>query len=50
VLECGPQCPRYESAARPDWFAFLDPAIVRGYGEDDWIRYETGEVVAGRMG
>jgi hypothetical protein len=41
------ECPRYESDALPDWFAFLDPAIVRGYGADDWIRYETGDVVAG---
>jgi hypothetical protein len=29
------------------WFDFLDPAIVRGYGEDHWIRYDTGNVVAG---
>jgi hypothetical protein len=41
------ECLRYESDALPDWFVFLDPAIVRGYGEDDWIRYETGDVVAG---
>ncbi len=40
-------CERYESAELPDWFAFLDPAIVRGYGDDDWIRYDTGDVVAG---
>jgi uncharacterized protein DUF1203 len=29
------------------WFTCLTPAIVRGYGYDDWIRYETGDVVAG---
>ena len=23
------------------------PAIIRGYGHDNWIRYETGEVVPG---
>jgi hypothetical protein len=42
------ECPRYDSPALPEWFEFLDPAIVRGYGEDDWIRYETGDVIPGR--
>jgi hypothetical protein len=41
------QCPRYEAGSFPPWFAWLTPAIVRGYGQDDWILYETGEVVAG---
>jgi len=41
-------CERYESDALPAWFDFLDPAIVRGYDTDDWIRYDTGDVVAGR--
>ena len=40
-------CERYASDRLPGWFAFMDPAIVRGYGGDDWIRYETGEVVPG---
>ncbi len=40
-------CARYESDALPAWFVFLEPALVRGYGADDWIRYETGDVVAG---
>jgi hypothetical protein len=40
-------CTRYDSAALPDWFVFLEPAIVRGYGEDHWIRYDTGNVVPG---
>jgi hypothetical protein len=40
-------CERYESGALPGWFAYMDPAIVRGYGSDDWIRYETGQVVPG---
>ena len=40
-------CERYRSNALPAWFDFLDPAIIRGYGEDDWIRYDTGKVVAG---
>ena len=39
---------RYERDGLPSWFALMDPALVRGYGEDDWIRYETGSVVAGR--
>ena len=40
-------CRRYEGDRLPDWFAHLQPALVRGYGHDDWIRYETGQVVAG---
>lgn len=40
-------CQRYASDALPGWFAFMDAAIVRGYGTDDWIRYETGQVVPG---
>jgi hypothetical protein len=40
-------CERYDRETLPAWFAFLDPAIVRGYGEDHWIRYDTGNVVAG---
>lgn len=40
-------CARYDADALPGWFAFMDPAIIRGYGSDDWIRYDTGEVVAG---
>ena len=41
-------CERYDRAVLPAWFEYLDPAIVRGYGEDDWIRYDTGYVVPGR--
>lgn len=40
-------CERYASASVPAWFAFLEPAIVRGYDRDDWILYETGAVVRG---
>ena len=40
-------CVRYRSNALPAWFVFLDPALVRGYDRDDWIRYETGAVVSG---
>ncbi|WP_341891380.1 DUF1203 domain-containing protein [Variovorax sp. YR752] len=40
-------CPRYEADRLPAWFAHLQPALVRGYAPDDWIRYETGDVVAG---
>ena len=40
-------CARYESAELPPWFPYLDPAIVRGYGDDHWIRYDTGNVVRG---
>ena len=41
-------CERYERDVLPPWFDFMDPAIIRGYGSDDWIRYETGDVVPGR--
>ncbi|MDI4634966.1 DUF1203 domain-containing protein [Pelomonas sp. V22] len=40
-------CPHYASDRLPAWFAFLQPALVRGYDRSDWIRYETGKVVAG---
>ena len=40
-------CARYSGDRPPEWFAFLDPALVRGYGADDWIRYETARVVQG---
>jgi hypothetical protein len=40
-------CGRYDSEALPTWFDYLDPAIVRGYGADNWIRYDTGSVVSG---
>jgi hypothetical protein len=41
------ECPRYDGDAVPAWFDFMDPAIVRGYDGDDWIRYDTGNVVRG---
>lgn len=44
----GDACDRYESDRLPAWFAYLSPAIIRGYGHDDWIRYETGDVVPGQ--
>lgn len=40
-------CTRYDSDVLPPWFAFLDPAIVRGYDTQDWIRYDTGAAVPG---
>ena len=40
-------CDRYDGNAPPPWFAFMDPAIVRGYDAEDWIRYDTGDVVRG---
>lgn len=41
-------CERYEDSRLPAWFAYLQPAIVRGYNRDDWIVYETGNVVQGQ--
>ena len=40
-------CERYDGDALPGWFQYMDPAIIRGYGHDDWIRYDTGDVVPG---
>lgn len=40
-------CQRYEGDRLPRWFDYMDPAIIRGYGSDDWIRYDTGDVVPG---
>ncbi len=40
-------CPAYDSEQLPAWFAFLQPALVRGYGMDDWIRYDTAQVLDG---
>lgn len=42
-------CRRYESDKLPDWFAHLQPALIRGYSDDDWILYETGSVVPGEV-
>ena len=41
-------CGRYASDALPAWFVCMDPAIIRGYDGDDWIRYETGTSSRGR--
>jgi hypothetical protein len=41
------ECPHYDADGLPAWFAYLTPAIIRGYGHDDWIKYESGEVVSG---
>lgn len=40
-------CRRYVSDSVPAWFAFMEPALVRGYDREDWIRYDTGKVVRG---
>jgi len=40
-------CERYERETLPAWFAYLQPAIIRGYDVDHWIRYDTGDVIAG---
>lgn len=40
-------CERYDGDMLPAWFDYMDPAIIRGYGSDDWIRYDTGDVLAG---
>lgn len=40
-------CQHYDADAVPTWFDFMDPAIIRGYDADDWIRYDTGDIVRG---
>jgi len=40
-------CAHCEADRLPAWFAHLQPALVRGYDSEDWIKYETGAVVAG---
>ncbi len=40
-------CGHYQSREMPDWFGSIDPAMVRGYDERNWICYDTGQVVAG---
>ncbi|MDX2236650.1 MAG: DUF1203 domain-containing protein [Hyphomonadaceae bacterium] len=41
-------CARYDAASPPAWFAFLDPAAVRAYDAQHWIRYDAAEIVSGR--
>jgi len=40
-------CARYDADEVPGWFAALDPAAIRGYDSEDWIRYDTGQIVRG---
>jgi Protein of unknown function (DUF1203) len=40
-------CKRYDSQAMPAWFEHFDPAIIRGYSEQHYIRYDTGQAIAG---
>lgn len=40
-------CRRYEAFGLPAWFSYMDAALIRGYDRDDWIRYDTGQVVRG---
>jgi hypothetical protein len=41
-------CERYDSDTMPAWFEHFDPAIIRGYNEHHYIRYDTGKAVSGR--
>lgn len=40
-------CSRYEAFELPAWFSYMDSALIRGYDQDDWIQYDTGQVVRG---
>ena len=42
------ECTRYESDRLPAWFVYLEPAVIRGYGYDNWIKYETGAIISGQ--
>ena len=41
------RCSRYDAGAPPAWFDYLEPALIRGYDANDWIRYDTAHVVPG---
>ena len=41
-------CRHYDSSDMPAWFDYFDPAIIRGYGENHFIRYDTGKAIAGK--
>ncbi|MBL4796167.1 MAG: DUF1203 domain-containing protein [Oleispira sp.] len=41
------ECGHYNSDIFPPWFMFLEPAIIRGYDDENWIVYETGAVISG---
>lgn len=41
-------CERYDSNMMPAWFDHFDPAIIRGYCEAHYIRYDTGKTVPGK--
>ncbi|MEO8000776.1 MAG: DUF1203 domain-containing protein [Arenimonas sp.] len=41
-------CERYDSNVMPAWFDHFDPAIIRGYSETHYIRYDTGKAIAGK--
>ncbi len=40
-------CAQYDRDVLPPWFDYLQPALLRGYGADDWIRYDTAQVLPG---
>lgn len=41
-------CTRYQAPQLPAWFSYLTPALIRGYNSEDWIVYETGQIVEGQ--
>lgn len=41
-------CKRYDSNEMPAWFTHFEPAIIRGYSEAHYIRYDTGNAVPGK--
>jgi hypothetical protein len=41
-------CTHYDSHAMPAWFDYFEPAIIRGYSEQHYIRYDTGQAIAGK--
>jgi hypothetical protein len=41
-------CKHYDNDELPKWFVSLEPALIRGYDKNNWICYETADVVPGR--
>ena len=47
IFLCGAECDRHpDSEDLPGLFRDYDSILIRGYGENDRIRYGTGEVVS----
>ena len=41
-------CEQYSSDQLPFWFGYMDSALIRGYDDKHWIRYDSAEVIPGK--